>query len=109
MRPAEAALIGGAFLLADAVAEAVRIYRELDGPLLLMFAGLFVVVAGAERALLTPDLVAATAALGLADPWRLSALTAILSNIVSNVPAVLALKPFIPGLADPIAPGWSSR
>ena len=37
---------------------------------------------------------------GLADPWRLSALVAVLSNIVSNVPAALALKPFIPPLAD---------
>jgi Na+/H+ antiporter NhaD/arsenite permease-like protein len=27
--------------------------------------------------------------------------TALLSNIVSNVPAVLALKPFIPTLHDP--------
>jgi Na+/H+ antiporter NhaD/arsenite permease-like protein len=101
VRPAEAALIGGAFLLLTRSLKPVRIYRELDGPLLLLFAGLFVVVAGAERALLTPDLVAATRSLGLADPWRLSALTAILSNIVSNVPAVLALKPFIPGLPDP--------
>ena len=101
VRPAEAALVGGAFLLATRSLKPARIYRELDGPLLLLFAGLFVVVAGAERALLTPDLVAATGALGLADPWRLSALTAVLSNIVSNVPAVLALKPFIPPLADP--------
>jgi Na+/H+ antiporter NhaD/arsenite permease-like protein len=100
VRPAEAALVAGAFLLATRSLKPARIYRELDGPLLLLFAGLFVVVAGAERALLTPDLVAATGALGLADPWRLSALTAVLSNIVSNVPAVLALKPFIPPLAD---------
>jgi Na+/H+ antiporter NhaD/arsenite permease-like protein len=101
VRPAKAALVAGAFLLATRSLKPARIYRELDGPLLLLFAGLFVVVAGAERALLTPDLVAATGALGLADPWRLSALTAVLSNIVSNVPAVLALKPFIPPLADP--------
>jgi Na+/H+ antiporter NhaD/arsenite permease-like protein len=77
-----------------------RIYRELDGPLLILFAGLFVVVSGAERALLTPDIVASVHAMGLADPWRLSALVAVLSNIVSKVPAVLALKPFIPPLAD---------
>ena len=57
-------------------------------------------VAGAERALLTPDVVASVQRLGLADPWRLSALVAVLSNVVSNVPAVLALRPFIPPLAD---------
>ncbi len=101
VRPAEAALIGGAFLLLTRSLKPARIYRELDGPLLLLFVGLFIVVAGAERTLLTPDLVASTRALGLSDPWRLSGLTAILSNVVSNVPAVLALKPFIPPLADP--------
>jgi Na+/H+ antiporter NhaD/arsenite permease-like protein len=31
----------------------------------------------------------------------LSALTAILSNLVSNVPAVVMLRPFIDGLPDP--------
>jgi Na+/H+ antiporter NhaD/arsenite permease-like protein len=31
----------------------------------------------------------------------LGAVTAILSNIVSNVPAVLVLKPFVPNLLDP--------
>ena len=38
---------------------------------------------------------------GLDVPWRLSAFTAVLSNIVSNVPAVLALKPFVPTFGDP--------
>jgi Na+/H+ antiporter NhaD/arsenite permease-like protein len=31
----------------------------------------------------------------------MSALAAVLSNIVSNVPAVLVFRPFIPHLADP--------
>ena len=100
VRPAEAAILGGAFLLVTRALKPERIYRELDGPLLILFAGLFVVVAGAERALLTPDAVASIQTLGLGDPWRLSALTAVLSNIVSNVPATLALKPFIPSLPD---------
>jgi Na+/H+ antiporter NhaD/arsenite permease-like protein len=100
VRPAEAAIVGGAFLLLTRSLKPARIYRELDGPLLILFAGLFVVVSGAERALLTPDIVASVHAMGLADPWRLSALVAVLSNIVSKVPAVLALKPFIPPLAD---------
>ena len=38
---------------------------------------------------------------GLDVPWRLALTTAILSNIVSNVPAVLALRPFIPTFPDP--------
>ena len=101
VRPAEAALFGGAFLLLTRAIKPHRIYREIDGPLLILFAGLFVVVAGAEQALLTPERVAAAKGLGLGVVWRLSAFTAVLSNIVSNVPAVLALKPFIPALQNP--------
>ena len=105
MAPARAALYGGAFLLLTRAIKPHRIYREIDGPLLILFAGLFVVVAGAERVLLTPQVVKAVASAGLSEVWRLSAVTAIASNIVSNVPAVLALRPFIAALHDP-AKAW---
>ena len=62
---------------------------------------MFVVVAGAERELLTPDRIAMVKTLGLDVVWRLSLFTAVLSNIVSNVPAVLALRPFVPTFRDP--------
>ena len=39
--------------------------------------------------------------LRLEHPAILSAFAAVLSNIVSNVPAVLVFRPFIPRLADP--------
>jgi Na+/H+ antiporter NhaD/arsenite permease-like protein len=99
--PAKAAVLGGAFLLVTRAIKPERIYHEIDGPLLMMFAGLFVVVAGAEKALLTPDRISLAKTIGLDVPWRLSAFTAVLSNVVSNVPAVLALKPFIPTFGDP--------
>ena len=99
--PAEAAVVGGAILLFTRQIKPMRIYREFDGPLLLLFAGLFIVVAGAERALLTPDRVAMAKSFGLDVPWRLSLFTTVLSNIVSYVPAVLILRPFVPSLADP--------
>lgn len=98
---AEAALIGGAILLVTRAIKPHRIYREIDGSLLFMFAGLFAVVAGAEKTLLTPDMIASAKNLGLGNVWRLSGFTAVLSNIMSNVPAVLALRPFIPGLEHP--------
>jgi Na+/H+ antiporter NhaD/arsenite permease-like protein len=97
---AKAAILGGALLLVTRAIKARKVYREIDGPLLLMFAGLFVVVAGAEKVLLSPDAVAAVRGIHLDDVWALTGVTAILSNIISNVPAVLALKPFVPGLAD---------
>ena len=98
---AKTALIGGAILLLTRAIKPARIYREIDGPLLFMFAGLFIVVAGAEKTLLTPDIIASAKGLGLDDVWRLSGFTAVLSNVMSNVPAVLALRPFIPGLENP--------
>ncbi|HYU12313.1 MAG TPA: SLC13 family permease, partial [Stellaceae bacterium] len=52
--PAKVALIAGGFLLLTRIVRSERIYREIDWPLLLMFAGLFVVVAGFEKAILTP-------------------------------------------------------
>ena len=45
--------------------KSARVYAEIDWSLLLMFAGLFIIVAGAERALLTPDVVAAVGGLHL--------------------------------------------
>ena len=99
--PAKAAIIAGAFLLLTRQIKPHRIYRELDGPLLILFAGMFVVVAGAEKALLTPERIEMAKTLGLDMVWRLSLFTAVLSNLVSNVPAVLALRPFIPTFPDP--------
>jgi Na+/H+ antiporter NhaD/arsenite permease-like protein len=99
--PAKVALIAGGFMLLTRIVRSERIYREVDWPLLLMFAGLFVVVAGFENALLTADLVAAIGRAGLADKGMLSAVTAILSNLVSNVPAVLVLRPFVGQTGDP--------
>jgi Na+/H+ antiporter NhaD/arsenite permease-like protein len=97
---AEAAILGGAFLLITRAVKAVKVYREIDGSLLIMFAGLFVVVAGAEKVLLTPDIMNAVRGFHLDDVWVLTAVTALLSNIISNVPAVLALKPFVQSLSD---------
>jgi Na+/H+ antiporter NhaD/arsenite permease-like protein len=98
---AKAAILGGALLLITRAVKPRKVYREIDGALLLMFAGLFVVVAGAEKVLLGPEVLAAVRGLPLTDSFALTGITAVLSNIISNVPAVLALKPFIVGLADP--------
>ena len=97
---AKAAILGGALLLVTRAIKARKVYREIDGALLLMFAGLFVVVAGAEKVLLSPDAVAAVQGLHLDNVWALTGVSAVLSNVISNVPAVLALKPFVAGLAD---------
>jgi len=78
-----------------------RIDREIDWPLLVMFAGVFVVVAGFEKAILSPALVAALGHRHLDRMPVLALVTAVLSNLVSNVPAVLVLRPFVGALPDP--------
>jgi Na+/H+ antiporter NhaD/arsenite permease-like protein len=98
--PAKAAIVVGGLLLLTRRLRSQRIYAEIDWSLLLMFAGLFIIVAGAQHALLTPEISAAVAQSHLDQIAVLSAATAVLSNIVSNVPAVLMLKPFVQGLPD---------
>lgn len=98
--PAKAAIILGALLLLTRQVRSARIYAEIDWSLLLMFAGLFIIVAAAERTLLTPDIVATVGGWHLDRVPVLMAATAVLSNLVSNVPAVLMLKPFVAALPD---------
>ena len=98
--PAKAAIVIGALLLLTRRVKSARVYAEIDWSLLLMFTGLFIIVAGAERELLTPRGVDAVGRLHLATVPVLSIVTAVLSNLVSNVPAVLLLKPFVAALPD---------
>jgi Na+/H+ antiporter NhaD/arsenite permease-like protein len=98
--PAKAAIIIGGLLLLTRRVKSRRVYAEIDWSLLLMFAGLFIIVAGAQHALLGPDIIAAVGRLHLDQVPVLSAVTAALSNLVSNVPAVLMLKPFVDALND---------
>src|SRR5437764_9861201 len=65
-----------------------------------MFAGLFVGGAGFAKALLTPEVIDGIRRAGLGDTGVLSAVTAVLSNLVSNVPAVLVLRPFVGQTGD---------
>jgi Na+/H+ antiporter NhaD/arsenite permease-like protein len=99
--PPLAAIVAGAVLLVIGRVGSEDIYREVDWTLLLMFAGLFVVVAGMEHTLLSPRVVDAIAGLQLDRTPILATAVAVLSNLVSNVPAVLVLKPFVASLHDP--------
>jgi Na+/H+ antiporter NhaD/arsenite permease-like protein len=97
---AKVAIVGGAFLLLTRRVKPEKIYREIDWPLLVMFVGLFIVIGGFEKTIITPE-AAAVGRLHLDNTAVLVGVTAVLSNVVSNVPAVLMLKPFIPTLGDP--------
>ncbi len=95
------AIVAGAVLLITRRVHPERIYRKVDWGLLVMFAGLFVVMAGVEKTSLESDLVRLTGALHLDNVFLLSALATLLSNVVSNVPAVLLFRPFVEHLGNP--------
>jgi len=99
------ALLAGAFLLITRRVRPEAVYRQIDFSLLVMFAGLFVVVAGIEQTPWLSDLLAMAQRMQLERVPVLSALAAVLSNLVSNVPAVLMLRPFVTHFHDPHR-GW---
>ncbi|HZQ25030.1 MAG TPA: anion transporter [Terriglobales bacterium] len=99
--PATMAALGAAVLLITRTLEPQRLYQEVDWGLLVFFVGLFLIVGGAENAGIVSRL------LDIARHWNLQHMavftvaTAVLSNVVSNVPAVMLLKSLAPGFADP--------
>ena len=97
----QAALLAGAILLITRRVKPEKVYREIDWALLVLFAGLFVVVAGIEKTSLPEDLFRIARKFHLERTAVLSACAGVLSNLVSNVPAVLVFKPFITRLQDP--------
>jgi Na+/H+ antiporter NhaD/arsenite permease-like protein len=96
------AVVAGALLLLTRRIKPERVYREIDWSLLVMFIGLFIVIAGIEKTSLPGDLFAAAGRFHLERVWPMSIFTALLSNLFSNVPAVLIFKTFVPHLADPM-------
>ena len=87
---------GGDAPLARGQPEAALRARRLDAAR--AFTGLFVVVGGVEKAGLADRMPALLAPLRSDTVWGLTAVTAILSNVVSNVPAVMVLKSAAPRL-----------
>lgn len=90
------ALAGGAVLLVSRRFHSRRILGMVDWPLLLLFISLFIVNDAFERTGGSAAAVAALTTRGIdpTNPASLFAGSAILSNIVSNVPAVMLLLPF---------------
>jgi Na+/H+ antiporter NhaD/arsenite permease-like protein len=103
--PALMAAFGAAIMLITRTREPRRVYDEVDWGLLVFFVGLFVIVGGAEKAGITDRLLGFTNHWNLHHPATFTLVVAALSNIVSNVPAVMLLKSLVPGFANPHT-GW---
>ena len=95
------AFTAGAALLLTRRVKPEKVFLEINWNLLTLFAGLFVVVGAAREAGVTGalfDLLHAREAQGVAS---LTAAVAVLSNLVSNVPAVMLFAHLVPELPDP--------
>ena len=98
-----AALAGTGLLLCSHRAKAAKLYQLVDWNLILLFLGLFVVNGAMKERGLTQQMLDSVTRHGvkLDRPIPLSAVTLILSNLVSNVPAVLLLEPTLSAARSP--------
>lgn len=96
-----AALVAAALLLISRRREPERVFAEIDWGLLVFFASLFVVTGAIETSGLGHGLFAWLRPWADGGPAKLTAVSLILSNLVSNVPAVMLFRPVVPTLAEP--------
>lgn len=96
---AAVALGAAAVMLIDRV-RPEKAYRAVDWPLLIMFVGLFVVVDAFEHHVVRTWGIDRWQALRNSPVVMVSVLSAALSNLVSNVPAVLLFKPLMEVIPD---------
>ncbi len=102
---AETAIVAGALLLVTRRVKPERVYRDVDWALLAMFAGLFIVIAGVEKTPLAQEVLQIGGRYGLDRIPALAFFSAVLSNLVSNVPAVLVFRPLVASLSN-AETGW---
>jgi Na+/H+ antiporter NhaD/arsenite permease-like protein len=95
------AIAGAAYSLLTRRVKPEKVYREVNWGLLVLFVGLFVLTGALERSGIVDELGRWAARLGLHRPAVLTIVAAVVSNLVSNVPAVLLFKPLIPTLGEP--------
>jgi Na+/H+ antiporter NhaD/arsenite permease-like protein len=95
------ALTAGAALLLTRRVKPEKVFVEINWNLLTFFAGLFVVVGAAREAGLADRLFAFLNAREAHSVASLTLVSAVLSNVVSNVPAVMLFTHMIPSLPDP--------
>jgi Na+/H+ antiporter NhaD/arsenite permease-like protein len=72
------------------------VYGQVDWGLLLFFVGLFLIVGGAENAGLMTRILSWGRRWNLENAGTFTVATALFSNVVSNVPAVMLLKSLAP-------------
>lgn len=96
-----AALVAAALLLISRRRDPEAVFEGIDWGLLVFFASLFVVTGAIETSGLGQGLFAWLRPWADGGPAKLTVVSLILSNLVSNVPAVMLFRPIVPTLAEP--------
>ncbi|AWU92981.1 SLC13 family permease [Azospirillum ramasamyi] len=101
------ALCGASVLLISRRVDSERLLGKVDGNLLVLLFGLFIVNAAFVATDLPQRLIThlSTAGFDLQNPMSLLLVMAVLSNIVGNNPAVMLVTPFLKGATHPDALG----
>lgn len=97
---AMAAFLAASLLLITRRHQPQTVFAEFDWSLLVFFSALFIVSGALETSGVTRELVSLESISKGANIWNLSLVTAGLSNLVSNVPAVLLLKPVVAAMQE---------
>ena len=93
---AMASVCGATALLVTRRVKPNKVYVSIDFNLLVIFIGLFVIVAGVEKSRMMEYILQWFSFTGFSNMGIFAGVTLVVSNIVSNVPAVMLLKFFIP-------------
>jgi len=96
-----AALSAASILLITRRLKPERVFREIDWSLLVFFSGLFVVTGAIETSGFSQKIFSVAKPLSEGGIVSFTFVSAVLSNLVSNVPAVLLFRPFVPYFHNP--------
>lgn len=96
-----AALGAATMLLITRRLKPERVFREIDWALLVFFSGLFVVTGAIEEIGVSRQLFALAQPVAEQSVLSLTLVSVVLSNLISNVPAVLLFRPVVPQFSNP--------
>ena len=95
-----AAALAAAVLLITRRTDPAHVFQEIDWALLVFFSALFVVTGAISASGLGEQLFRLLRPYADGGPGPLTAVSLVLSNLVSNVPAVMLFRPIVPTLAN---------
>lgn len=95
-----AAMGAAAVLLITRRLKPARVFQELDWSLLVFFSGLFVVTGAIETTGFSDNVFAFAEPLARSGLATFTVVAVLLSNLVSNVPAVMLFRPLVPNFPD---------